>query len=724
MNSQQARIQRQHLERQAVIYIRQSTAQQVDEHLESQDLQYRLQQRALDLGWPQQRILVIDDDLGKSAIAADQRFGFQNLLALVGLNQVGLILVTDVSRLARNCADWYHLLDLASLCGALLCDMSGLYDPRIYNDRLLLGLKGVFSEAQWHAMRQHLYAALLNKARRGELNLRLPVGYERLENGEVVKTPDLEVQGALNMLFKQFQRLGSAGAVLRYFRDHKLQLPRKWYIGPDSGQLEWVNPSYSLIYHTLKQPVYAGVYTYGKSHRERLPGAEGKILVRKLPVEDWPVLIHDACPAYISWQQFLDNQARLAENAQGLHFSRGAARDGEALLSGIVFCARCGRKMRALYKRSPAYVCQHERQTHGGPTCQYFSVSHIDPLVAARFLQALQPAQLEIALAAAAEVEAQRQQTAEQWRKRLQRAQYEVDLARRRYEQVEPERRLVTAELARLWEEKLQEQQDLQQQWLQVQRRELRPLTAAEIEQIRQLAHDLPALWQAQTTTHCERKRLLRCLIESVTLDRFSAPNHSLIHIRWRTGASETLQVERPGSGRQPAHALHERIRELAQTHPDDEIVRILNAQGVTTADGLEWNLPRIRGVRAKHNIPTACPAQFAAPGPRGDGLVNSKEAAQLLNVTPSMINDWYRRGLLVGHQRRPGTPLWLRMDAAAIARYDGSAATDPDLIPLAQAPARLGLAPDQLAAAVHAGQVFTYRLRYGNHWRWWVKQS
>lgn len=700
MISQQAHILPHHLALLALIYIRQSTAQQVDHHLESQDLQYRLHQRALDLGWPAARIRIIDDDLGKSAIAADQRFGFQEVMALVGLNQVGIILVTDVSRLARNCSDWYHLLDLASLSGALLCDMSGLYDPRIYNDRLLLGLKGVFSEAQWHAMRQHLYAALLNKARRGELNLRLPLGYERLDNGEVVKTPDLEVQAAIELLFAQFQRLGSVAAVLRYFRDHKLQLPRKWQLGPAAGRVQWVDPGFSLIYHVLKQPAYAGAYAYGKSHRQRLPGAEGKVVVRQQAVENWPVLIHDHYPAYISWQQFLDNQARLAANAQGLHFGRAAVGHGEALLSGIVHCARSGRKMRVLYKRRPAYVCQHERHTQAGPTCQYFSLSHIDAPVVTRFLQALQPAELEIALAAAQEVDAQRQQVAEQWRKRLQRAQYEVDLARRRYEQVKPERRLVAAELERLWDEKLQEPQGLQQQWLQVQGRELRPLSEAETAHIRQLAHDLPALWQAETTTPAERKRLLRCLIESVTLDRFSQPHHSLIHLRWRTGAEETISVERPGCGRQPAHSLHERIRDLAQRHPDDEIVRILNQEGVTTAAGLNWNLQRLRGVRAKRHIASACPAQFAPPGPRGDGLVSSKEAAQLLGVTASMINDWYRRGWLVGHQRRPGAPLWVRMNAADIARYDGSAAPAADLIPLAEAPARFGLDPDQLAAA------------------------
>ena len=313
----------QHIERKAYVYVRQSSQRQVEEHLESQDLQYQLTHRAQALGWPANQVVVIDDDLGKSAVTATEREGFQILVAAVGLGQVGIILVTDVSRLARNCGDWYQLLDLASVCGTLLSDAGGVYDPRCYDDRLLLGLKGTFSEAQWYNMRTQLYTALLNKARRGELAIRLPIGYDRLEDGTVVWVPDREVQSVIRLVFDLFDRLGSAHAVLCYFRDHRLEVPRKVQTGPGAGEIYWERASYQAIYHILKQPAYAGAYTYGKQHRTRVPGAQMKVVTRSLAMEEWAVVIHDAFPGYITWDRYLRNQERLRENAMGAFWTRG-----------------------------------------------------------------------------------------------------------------------------------------------------------------------------------------------------------------------------------------------------------------------------------------------------------------------------------------------------------------------------------------------------------------
>lgn len=301
------KIQPSHLERLAYIYIRQSSPGQVKQHLESQDLQYQLIHRAQMLGWSEKQTVVIDDDLGKSAATATDRHGFQDLVAAVGLGRVGIILVTDVSRLARNCSDWYQLLDLASMYGTLISDASGVYDPRIYDDRLLLGLKGTFSEAQWYNMRSQLQAARLNKARRGELAIRLPVGYDRLPNGEVTFIPNQEVQNAIHLVFEQFDRLGSAWTVLRYLRDERLQLPRRIPSGPDRGTIKWVRPKYQIIYQMLKNPAYAGAYTFGKRHTVRLPGKRNKAVSRTLPMEEWTVLIQDAFPGYITWEQYMRN---------------------------------------------------------------------------------------------------------------------------------------------------------------------------------------------------------------------------------------------------------------------------------------------------------------------------------------------------------------------------------------------------------------------------------
>lgn len=363
--SSQPKILVSHLQRTAYVYIRQSSMRQVEENLESQDLQYQLVNRACGFGWPAAQVLVVDDDLGKSGIASTQREGFQNLVAAVGLGQVGIILVTDVSRLARNCSDWYRLLDLASLCGTLISDASGVFDPRIYDDRLLLGLKGAFSEAQWYNMRTQLCAAQMNKARRGDLHLRLPVGLERLENGQVGLTPDVQVQEMLRLVFDQFERLGSAQKVLRYLRDEHLLLPHR-----SDGRIEWVRPAYQIIYALLKQPAYAGVYAYGKHHRIHLPGDQSQVITHSIPQAEWPVLIQNAHPAYISWDQYQANQQRLAENAQGIQWKRGAPRSGAALLQGLVRCARCGRSMHVHYTHSSAYVCDRDTREFAAPAAR------------------------------------------------------------------------------------------------------------------------------------------------------------------------------------------------------------------------------------------------------------------------------------------------------------------------------------------------------------------
>jgi DNA invertase Pin-like site-specific DNA recombinase len=721
---QHPKVRPHHLERLAYVYIRQSSPRQVEEHLESQALQYQVVHRAQALGWSEAQIQVIDEDLGKSGATVTDRYGFQALVSAVGLGRVGIILVTDVSRLARNCSDWYQLLDLASVYDSLISDASGVYDPRIYNDRLLLGLKGAFSEAQWYQMRTQLHSALLNKARRGELAIPLPVGYTRLNEGSVVLTPDREVQDAIRLVFAQFQGLGNARAVLRYFRDHALQLPRRVNAGPARGDIVWRRPSYSAIYDILKHPAYAGVYTYGKHHTVRLPGAQRKVVTRRLPRKEWAVVIQDAFPGYITWEQYVQNQEQLRQNAQSVYQGRGAPRSGAALLQGIVLCGRCGRRMRVIYNRKPAYVCVQANHQYGEPRCQRFSAAHVDAAVGDVFLQAVQPVRLEAALAAIAEVEAQQHSLAQQWQHRLERARYEADLARRRYERVDPDMRLVAAELERQWENRLQACLGLEQEWTRVQAQTLSPLSEADEALIRQLAEDLPALWLAESTTPQERKRLLRCLIQDVTLDAFSKSGFSIIRIHWHTGTTTVVEAERPRPGRRADLTRIARIRELAQRYPDDQVAAILNAEGLRTTSDLPWTLGRVRSLRQKHKIPTACPYVSATPGPRGDGLISTAEAAQRLEVTPSMIADWFHRGLLAGHQHRAYAPLWVRLTDRDVERYNGSTILAPDMVPFPKASEALGMTPEQLRDAVHSGQALTYRIWIKNRWRWYVQLS
>jgi len=723
MNSQ-PKIQPQHLERQAYIYIRQSTMKQVEQNLESNDLQYHLVDRAQILGWSESRVVVIDDDLGKSAIRSSNRYGFQELVSAVGLVKVGIILVTDVSRLARNCSDWFQLLDLASLCGTLIADTSGVYEPRDYNDRLLLGLKGTFSEAQWYHMRMHLYAALLNKASRGDLMIRLPLGFEWTEDGKVVFVANQEAQNAIRLVFSQFERLGSARAVMLWLHDQDLQLPHCPLFGPDQGKIEWVKPSYQAIYRMLKHPAYAGAYTYGKKESTRLPGDGRKAKIRNLPREKWGVLIQNAFPGYITWEQYLENQKRLNENSANSNWSQrlGVPCNGQALLQGLVWCGKCGRKIKMRYSNHPAYVCEAVYDDYGEPRCQTFMAAHIDQAVVEIFLDAIQPIHLEAALAAMEQVEVQRKQLMQQWQQRLERARYEVDIARRRYDQVDPSNRLVAAELEHRWEEKLQQLQQLEQSWHEAQADTLKPLSDVDKNAIRQLALDLPALWNAPTTTLADKKRLIRCLIKSVTLDAFSKTGFSVITITWQTGTTSHIEVERPHSGFRTNKATVSMIAALAKNYPEDRIAEILNAQNILTATGKPWNRLRVETVQKQHHIISDCPYYTHTKGPRGDGLTAALEAAKLIGTSDSMLSWWFKRGWIIGHQVHPGAALWIRVSEDDILRWNGSATFQENFVPIAEAPHRLGLSLEKMQEEIRTGHLLTYRVRVKKLWRWFVQ--
>jgi hypothetical protein len=558
----------------------------------------------------------------------------------------------------------------------------------------------------------------MNKARRGELNICLPAGFVRLADNRVVKHPDQRVQSIIGLVFSEFDCLGSAHKVLRSFRDQGLQLPRR--VGSSrNDDIRWVRTSFQAIYNILKNPAYAGAYAYGKHHRTHLPGEANKVVVHVVPQAEWPVLLLDSWPGYISWEQFQHNQQRLAQNAAGYNWKRGAPREGLALLQGIAICARCGRLMHVHYTHASAYICDHATQQYADRRCQTFTISYIDPFIAQLFLEAVQPARIEAALAALDHIEAQRQAFAEQWRQRIERTRYEVALARRRYEKVDPDNRLVAAELERLWEEKLLQQAALEKDWKLAQTQQLRPLSQADRQLIRSLTANLPALWH--NASPADRKRLLRCLIQDVTLDSFSHPGFSRLLVRWHTGASTTLEVPRPRHGTPPATHVANRLRQLALHLPDDLIAERLNADNFPTATGLPWTIDRVRAVRRKHHIPTNCPIATSAPGPRGDGLIKSSEAARQLGVHPCMISQWFQQGLLTGHQRKPGAWLWIRLTPQDLHRLDGSAQWQPEMIPLIDAPQILGLTPQELCDTIRSGRLCAYRLRTDSSWHWYL---
>lgn len=737
-----------HRRRLAYIYIRQSTLRQVAENQESQALQYQLADQAQRLGWAADRIHIIDEDLGKSGARRDERHGFERLFTDIGTGKVGILLVTDVSRLARNCADWYQLLDVAAYNAVLVSDSGGVYDPRAFDDRLLLGVKGAFSEAQWHTMRQQMQAARLNKAQRGALHLRLPVGLERLPNGEVVFTPDEQVQEVIRHLFHRFNRVGSCRALLAELVHSGIQLPHRVRSLTGRWGIVWEQASYSRVYQFFKIPACAGAYAYGKREKRAGIGSQKSRYGRMLPPDEWQVLLPDCYPAYISWEDFMANQKQLAHNWQGTQFANqadlvnrglnnppfsqpGHAGKGVALLAGLVVCAHCGRRMSVRYRDKPAYVCDFAQRERHEKRCQYVPHAHADRVVASAFLAALAGGQLELALAALHDMVGQQTALEKRWADQLERARYEVALARSRYLEVDPRLRLVAAELERAWEAALAEKQRLEADWAMVQQNQVRPLTAENEQRIRQLAADLPALWQAETTTAADRKRLLRILIQQVRLDSQSKPGLTSVTIVWENGVESTHQAARPKPGHpSDPQLLAEVTRLLTLAYTDAQIAADLNERGLVSSWHVKadptyregqpvryWTARRVGNFRRKQKL---------QPDFAGCGLVTAAEAAKVLNISISQLLDWQRRGLVPGRQQRRGAQVWFLLDEALVYRLSGVAPGNlllvGEWVPLPEVEGRLGLSVAGLRAGVENGRLRTWRLAYGAQYRWYVQ--
>ena len=545
-----AKLTSRHLERLAVVYVRQSTMQQVLDHQESTRLQYGLVQRAIELGWSAARVLVIDDDLGQSGASAEGRQGFQRLVAEVGLDHVGLVLGVEMSRLARSSKDWHQLLETCALFGALIADLDGIYDPSQYNDRLLLGLKGTMSEAELHLIKQRMDQGKLQKARRGELRFGLPIGYMRDASGEIAFDPDEQVQQVVRLVFRKFDELGTLHALVRYLAQHGIKFGVRLREGPAKGTLEWRSAKRTTVQAMLKNPIYAGAYAYGRSQvdgRRKRPGHPQSGRVYCQP-QDYHVLIKDHVPAYITWAYYEQNVARLAANRAHAD-AMGAVRRGPSLLSGLGVCGKCGQRLSVNYggpRTLHSYVCGRAVINYGGDYCQYVAGEPIDRFVTQWVLKALEPAALTLSLEATARLEQERQELDRLWRQRLERAAYESERAARHYRLVEPEHRLVARQLAKDWDEKLSAQRQVQEEYERFVQSQSHVLSPEERDAIEHLARNIPALWYAPTTTVADRKEMIRQIIERVIIQVEGESERVHVTIEWVGGGLTAGITTRP----------------------------------------------------------------------------------------------------------------------------------------------------------------------------------
>ena len=606
MNTQTAhsKITPAHLRRQALVYIRQSTPHQVQSNQESTERQYALVKRAQHLGWAPEATVSVDEDQGRSGQGAQHRSGFQKLLADISSGHVGMVLALEASRLARSSVDWHRLIEICAITRTLLADDGAIYDPRDPNDRLLLGVKGTISESELFTLRCRLHEGRWNKARRGALVRSLPVGYVYDEAGAIRKDPDRQVQSRITYIFELFERLQVARQVLVHLRDADLKLPTKVWSGPQQGRIVWKAPTLSALVRLLHNPTYAGVYVYGQFAYDAFERSEttGKAKPRVRPIEEWPVCVHEAFPAYLSWEQFQSNQQVLRANWYRSS-SRGAPRKGAALLQGIAFCGHCGRKMGLQHyatreNRAPAYVCYQAYQNEGGATCQCMSAKGVDEAITTLFLEAMTPAKVDLAVGALEELERDRAATRQQWTLQLQQADYEVQLAQRRYETVDPAYRLVAGELEMQWEAALKQRDTLQRRYVAFERQQERDLGPKEYALMQKLAGEMEHVWLAETTTMADRKTLLRYLIKRVHLDGVREQGKIHLDVEWHTGAHTALIIDRALVGawapRTPA-AVEHRIQEWMPDHTPAQIAQVLNAEGFRSAHGKPFQYRTVR---------------------------------------------------------------------------------------------------------------------------------
>jgi DNA invertase Pin-like site-specific DNA recombinase len=660
-----SKVSARHLQRCAYVYVRQSTQKQVRDNHGSRENQYALLERAIELGWHEERVRIIDDDQGRSAKNAGGREGFKELVGEVSLGYAGIVLAYEASRLARNNADWYALLDVAAVRATLIADAGGIYDPSDHNDRLLLGLRGMMSEAEIHLFKLRLEAGRLREVEQGTYRQSLPTGLVRLEDGRVVKNPDVHVRRTIELVFERFEELGTAQKVMRSLKEDGVLLPRRQVAGLKAGELLWKLPSVDAIYGILHNPAYAGVFAYGRTgaNPDRRPGHSQRI---RLPIDQWATIHQGAYPAYISWEQFLENQQKLSDNASDFdRRMRGVPREGGALLAGIAVCGRCGYKMRASYKRSHRYVCNALSETYREPMCLSLPGQVVDDAVVEAFFEAIRPAELDLLEEVLAERRQDQKRLERQHADQVKRAEYEARLAEKRYRSVDPENRLVAAELEKGWEAALRALAEAREAAERFERTPPVPqLDPALRTQLEDLGKRLPELWESRRLSPSQKKELLRSLICRVVLSR---PEQDAIEAKvvWVSGAYSVARVNPPVLHRTTQLGNYEelvgRILELAaEGHQDTEIARRLTKEGFRSARLPYVTRPLVEKIRTKHGQPSLTGSQHSCE--KIDGCWSAPGLARRLGVS----EEWVRKkaaGGAISAERHPTTKRWLIPD-------------------------------------------------------------
>ncbi len=638
-----------HLRRDAYLYVRQSTVRQVFENTESTRRQYALRERAVAMGWPIERVIVIDSDLGQSGASGVDREGFQKLVGEVGIGRAGIVLGLEVSRLARNSTDWHRLLEICALTDTLILDEDGLYNPGDFNDRLLLGLKGTMSEAELHVLRARLRGGILNKARRGALKMPLPVGLVYDSDDNVVLDPDGQVQRSFEHLFETFERTGSASATVKHFREQGLRFPRRPRSGPHKGELVWESLRHWRVLRVLHNPRYAGAFCFGRTHtRKRV---DGTIEIQTLPRDQWITLLPDAHPGYILWDQFEANLRRMRDNAQahGAERRKSPPREGPALLQGLTVCGVCGYRMTVRYHtrkgvQSPQYVCQREGIDTSTPKCQSIPGAGIDRAIGELLVETITPVTLEVAWKVQTELETRVDEADALRRQRVERARHEADLARRRFMEVDPANRLVVDVLEAEWNEKLRGLHAAQEEFEQRRQQDHVQLDDAQRQQIFALAADFPRLWNDPQTPQRERKRMVRLLIEDVTLTK---SDEIVVAVRFRGGATRRLVLPIPPAAwelRQTSPQVVVEIDALLDDYTESEIARILNDRGHVSGEGKRFHAGIVQRLRRNYNMKKRYDRL------RDAGMLSLQEMADLLDVATDTVKTWRNHDLLRAH--------------------------------------------------------------------------
>jgi DNA invertase Pin-like site-specific DNA recombinase len=655
-----------HQSKPAYVYVRQSTLAQVRHNQESTERQYALKDKALTLGWPQRSIKVLDRDLGQSGAQMSGREDFKTLVADVSMGQVGAVFALEVSRLARSNLDWHRLLELCALTHTLVIDADGCYDPGDFNDGLLLGLKGTMAQAELHFLRGRLLGGKLNKAQKGELRFPLPVGLCFDDQDRIVLDPDEEVRGAVALVFRLFQETGSAYAVVQRFAREGLRFPKRSYGGSWAGKLIWGRLAHGRVLSLIKNPSYAGAYVFGRHQYAKTITAEAEVHknVRLMPVSQWRVNLPEHHEGYITMKEFEQNNQRLARNrtnGEGTVLS-GAAREGLALLQGQLLCGKCGRALTVRYQGNggiyPTYECGWmHRDGLATKNCLSVRAGLLDDAICEEVFKALKPVELELALAALANLEERDQSIMRQWQMRIERAQYDCDLAQRRYEEVDPANRLVAASLESRWNTAMLNLEEIKAQATTFQSQKARVVSAEQKAKVLALARDLPRLWQAASTQAKDRKRMLRLLIADITVEKLPDKRQIILHIRWQGGACNDKTIDLPLSiadRLRYSPQIIERVRDLATQMSDALITKALNQEGLRSSRGLEFTVPMVKWIRYKHDI---APLNLIEPDE-----VTVQQLCQRLGVSLYVVHYWIKRGMVPARQIDGRGPWWIKL--------------------------------------------------------------